>query len=61
MGKTSAAVKNKYNSKAYDRVALSLKKGYKEVLQEHAKKAGQSLNAYITQACDERIERERTE
>lgn len=44
---TSAAVKNKYNQKAYDRIALVVKKGQKEKIQDHAKNLGLSLNGYI--------------
>ena len=36
MGKTSSAVKNKYNAKAYDRINLTMPKGKKEVIQNHA-------------------------
>lgn len=48
MGKTSAAVKYKYNSKAYDRLAISVKKGDRERIKSHAEHSGESLNAYVT-------------
>ena len=38
-GKTSAASKNKWNEKTYDRINLVVRKGQKE--------QGMSLNAYI--------------
>ncbi len=47
MSKTSTASKNKYNAKAYDRVNITFKKGKKEIIANHAKKQGLSLNAYI--------------
>jgi predicted HicB family RNase H-like nuclease len=47
MSKTSTASKNKYNAKAYDRVNITFKKGKKEVISNHAKSQGLSLNAYI--------------
>ena len=50
MGKTSAAVKNRYNAKAYDRVSLSIPKGDKEKLQSHAEQRGESLNRFIRRA-----------
>ena len=45
--KTSAAVKNRYNTKAYDRIALSVPKGTKAEWQDRAAALGISLNAYI--------------
>lgn len=48
MGKTSAAVKNRYNAKAYDRIVLAVPKGKKEVWQAHAAKRGISLTKLIT-------------
>lgn len=50
MGKTSTASKQKYNEKAYDRVALSVKKGTKQMLQDVAKSKGESINGYIKNA-----------
>lgn len=46
-GKTSSAAKLKYNSKAYDRTTLSVKKGELEKIKAHAESVGMSLNAYI--------------
>lgn len=56
--KTSTAVKNRYNSKAYDQLPIRVPKGHKAVIQATADKAGQSLNGYVTQAIDERMERD---
>ena len=47
MGKTSTASKNKYNEKAYDRIALLVNKGQREIIKAHAEAQGKSLNAYI--------------
>lgn len=44
---TSAEVKNRYNAKAYDRIALSVPKGTKAEWQDRAAALGISLNAYI--------------
>ena len=52
MGKTSAAVKNRYNAKAYDRIALVVKKCKKERIKEKADSCGMSINAYITALID---------
>ena len=49
---TSAAVKNRYNAKVYDRLNLVVPKGRKAVIQATAKSAGVSLNAYVCKAID---------
>ena len=45
--KTSSAVKQRYNEKAYDRLAITVPKGQKEAIQEHADKQGQSINGLV--------------
>lgn len=57
-GKASASSKNKWNAKTYDRVNLTMPKGKKEVIQARAADAGESVNAYINRAVDQRMERE---
>ena len=59
MGKTSAAVKNRYNDKAYDRINLTVPKGDKEVIKAHAEKYdGGSVNGFIQRAIKETMERD---
>lgn len=58
MGKTSAAAKNRYNQKAYDRINLVVKKGKKEIIKAHADAQGTSVNDFINRAIDEKIERD---
>ena len=58
MGKTSAAVKNRYNEKAYDRINLIVPKGEKEVIKAHAESKGESVNAFINRAINETIKKE---
>lgn len=53
MGKTSTASKQKYNEKAYDRIALTVKKGQREIIKAHAEAQGLSLNAYINKLIAE--------
>jgi len=48
MGKTSVAVKEKYNKKAYEDIRLRVKKGQKEIIQARADELGKSLNGYVT-------------
>lgn len=45
--KTSAAVKNRYASKAYDRLALLVPKGRKADIEARAAARGSSVNGYI--------------
>lgn len=49
---------HKYVREKYDRINITVPKGRKEVIQDHADAVGQSLNAYVVQAVDERVERE---
>lgn len=57
-GRTSAASHNKYIAKAYDRINLTVKKGRKDEISAHAKKHGESVNAFINRAIDEAIARD---
>ena len=54
-GKTSAASKNKYIAKAYDRINFVMPKGRKAEIQEHAKKAGTSSSEWINSAIVEKM------
>lgn len=51
--KNSAAkikANNKYVKKAYERIGLMVKKGEKQVITNHAKDQGESLNGFINRA-----------
>ena len=61
MGKTSSAVKDRYNAKAYDEIKVRVFKGQKEVIQSHAEKQGESVNAFIGRAITEAMERDNGE
>lgn len=61
MAKTSTAQQravHKYVKNNYDRLELSIPKGEKVMIQQAAKQAGQSVNAYIYEAVKRRIEQE---
>lgn len=45
--KTSAAVKNRYNQKAYDRITIVVPKGQKATVEAAAHDAGESVNQFI--------------
>ena len=57
MGKTSAAAKNKYAAKAYDRIQLVVKKGKKSEIKAYAETHGYSLNSFVNEAIDEKMQR----
>lgn len=47
-GKTSAASKNRYNRKTYDRIVVIVPKGRKEAVMQHAAGKGyESLSKYV--------------
>ncbi len=47
MSKTSWEVKRRYNEKNYEPITLRVAIGQKELIKQHAKGEGKSLNAYI--------------
>jgi len=46
---------NDYIANNYDRINLTVKKGKKEIIAEHATKSGESVNAFINRIIDENI------
>lgn len=52
-GKTSASSINKYMKKAYDRINLTVPKGEKDKIKEHAEAMGESVNAFINRAISQ--------
>ena len=58
MSKPQTRASNKYNAKAYDRLAIQVKKGRKADIQAAAEKQGESLNAYVVKAVEQRMEAE---
>lgn len=53
-----SAYRNSWIADKLDRINLTMPKGKKETVKEFATRAGMSLNAYINQAVDERMERD---
>jgi len=49
MGKTSAAVKNRYNAKAYDRLSIIVPKGRKTDVEAAARDRGESVNGMVNE------------
>ena len=58
MGKPSTKAQNKYIAKAYDRINLTVSQGKKEVIQSHAQAQGKSVNGFINEAIDEKMQRD---
>jgi predicted HicB family RNase H-like nuclease len=59
VSKAQQKATNKYISKAYDRINLTIPKGQKQILQAQASAVGLSVNAYINAAIKEKIERDK--
>lgn len=60
MGKATTKAQNKYISKKYDRINLTVDKGNKDVIKEHAEKFdGGSVNAFINRAISETMDRDK--
>ena len=51
------AYQNEYNKLNYDRIEIKVPKGKKAVIKGAATAAGQSVNEFINQAIDERMEK----
>lgn len=58
MGKTSSAVKDRYNAKTYDEIKIRVPKGKKDLIQAHAEAQGESTNGFINRAISETMERD---
>ena len=50
----------KYVKNNYDRHVLTMPKGRKAEIKAHAESKGESLNGYVVQAVNERMERDTT-
>lgn len=48
----------KYDQEKIDRISLRVPKGKKEVIQAHAAKQGESVNAFLNRAVNEAMERD---
>lgn len=48
----------RYNKKVYDDLRIRVKKGKGDRIKSHAAQMGESINAFVTRAIDETIERD---
>ena len=58
MGKTSSAVKDRYNAKVYDNIMVRVSKGSKDKIKAHAQVMGESVNGFISRSISEAMERD---
>lgn len=59
VSKKQQACVNRYMQKAYDRINLTVPKGEKDTIKDHAESMGESVNAFIKRAIDETIARDK--
>lgn len=55
MGKTSNAVKDRYNAKTYDDIRVRVPKGMKEKIQEYAEANGETINGFINRLISDAL------
>lgn len=56
IGKSSTRAKNKYNSVNYDRIPLVVPKGKKAEYKAYADASDKSLNAFVVECIERRIQ-----
>lgn len=59
-GRASAASKNAWNSRNYDRIVVMVPKGQKAEIRAQAESRGQSINGFICTAINQQLENEKT-
>lgn len=59
MGKAQTRATNKYISKAYDRINLTVEKGKKERIKSHAESRGESVNSFINRAIENQMQNDK--
>ena len=55
VSKAQQKATNKYISKAYDRINLTVEKGQKDIIKAHADRTGESVNGFINRAIETQI------
>lgn len=61
VSKAQQASVNKYVKANYDRINVTIPKGRKDEIKAHAAARGESVNAFITRAIDQTMERDNEE
>ena len=60
VSKAQQASVNKYVKSNYDRINVTMPKGRKEIIKAHAEAQGKSVNGFINEAIEEKLERDKT-
>ena len=60
-GKASSARKNAWNARNYDRINLTVPKGKKDEIKDHAESRGESVNGFINRAIETVIQQDKGE
>lgn len=58
-GNSQTKAKNRYNAKTYDSLRIVVPKGKKDIIKDFADKQGKSINGFVNEAIEEKMERER--
>ena len=58
-GNSQTRAKNKYNAKTYDNLRIVVPKGKKDVIKAFADSKGKSINGFVNEAIDEKMERDK--
>ena len=61
MANPHTKAQNKWIEKAYDRINLTVPKGKKQVVKDHAESQGESVNAFINRAIDETMKKDKSD
>nr|DAF53660.1 MAG TPA: Alginate and motility regulator [Siphoviridae sp. ctMRT7] len=59
VSKAQKAATAKYEAKVYDKVLVRLPRGKKSEIEATVKPKGQSVNGFISEAIDEKLDREK--
>ena len=59
VSKKQQAYVNKYVKNNYDRINVTMPKGQKDIIKEHADARGESVNGFINRAINNQIERDK--
>mgnify|MGYP006387526923 FL=1 len=60
MGKTSNAVKDRYNAKTYDDIRLRVPKGMKEKIQAYAEANRETINGFLNRLIGDALGEHKT-
>ena len=58
LGRTSSAVKDRYNAKAYDEIKLRVSKGRKAEIKAFADAQGESVNGFLNRLISDAMAQE---